>query len=231
MFETSPTTEKIDAALAKAQGGFKTAGKNAENLFLSTKYADFADVMEACRESLATNGIAVTQFPFNLDDKRATVVTRVAHSGEWYKSTFSVPIMPSKASVKAGKPEIDPQCVAAALTYCRRISFCAALGIVSEDEGLASTNTEGVILASGEDLDALNEKFNLSGWDVPQMRKYLSAHYNVKNSQELPASAITNIMKALELPFTEAMVKPTAPPPLPVEKEKIKNHAPGAGVK
>lgn len=134
MFETSNTTEKLDAALAKAQGEIEAAVKDKTNPHFRSKYADLTSVWSACRAPLAKHGISVTQWPKHSEDSRLHLVTRVACQGEWIKGEFSVPV-----------PKQDPQGYGSALSYLRRYSLSAVLGVVADEDddgNAASAPTE-----------------------------------------------------------------------------------------
>lgn len=149
MCTTSPSTAKLDEALAKAQGEFTNPEKNRtvrvrtkakdgrEAGEYSFEYATFDAVIEMARPVLARHGIAVSQFPSSaFDDKgniNVSVVTRVAHAGEWMQSTITGPV-----------DGFDMQKIGSGLTYLERYSYCAILGIVSEydDDGAAAGGHE-----------------------------------------------------------------------------------------
>lgn len=133
MFETSGSTEKLDAALAKAQGEIKSAGKSAVNPHFRKNYADLSDIWEACHEALSKNGVSVTQWLMSSDDGKAHLLTRIACAGEWMRSTFSLPVMKN-----------DAQAYGAAITYLRRFSLAAAVGVVSGDDDDAA-NSESIL--------------------------------------------------------------------------------------
>lgn len=127
-FTTSAETDKLDAALAKAQGQIKPAAKNAENPGFkrgnaASRYADLGAIREVSREPLSSNGISVTQWPLHSDDGRVHLITRVAHAGQWMQAHFSIPA-----------PKADPQGYGSATTYIKRFAFAAAIGVVSSDE-------------------------------------------------------------------------------------------------
>lgn len=129
MFSTSDTTEKLDAALAKAQGEIVTAKKDAENPHFRSKYADLTAIWNAIRPALSKHGIAVTQWPIHSEDGRLHIITRLALSGEWIKAEFSIPVTKQ-----------DAQGYGSAVTYGKRFSLAAAIGVVAEvdDDGEAA---------------------------------------------------------------------------------------------
>lgn len=123
MFETSPTTSKLDAALAKAQGEIEAASKDKVNPHFNKRYADLASIWAAIRPALSKHGIAVTQWPIDSTDNRLHIVTRLAHDGEWIMAKFSVPVQ-----------KADVQGYGSAVTYARRYSLAAAVGSAPDDD-------------------------------------------------------------------------------------------------
>lgn len=134
--ERSENIGDLAGALAKAQGAIKGAAKGKENPFYKSSYADLACVMDACRDALSKNSIAVIQSTqYDATDK--WVETVLAHSsGQWISSRY--PVKPVKD---------DPQGLGSAVTYARRYSLMALVGIVAEDEdddgNAASGKTSG----------------------------------------------------------------------------------------
>lgn len=131
-FETSASTERLDAALAKAQSQIKAAVKDAENPFFKSMYADLPAVWSACQGPLTENGISVSQWPVHSEDGRMHIVTRLAHAGEWMRCEFSIPVAKQ-----------DAQGFGSAVTYARRFALAAAVGVVAEDDddGVAASES------------------------------------------------------------------------------------------
>jgi hypothetical protein len=132
----SPTLGELAASLAKAQGAMKAAQKRAVALVRyknkdgsmgperRREYADFASVVEAVREPLATNGLSYVQLP-TAGDGCIGVRTMLMHaSGEWIRSTLMLPVHPSA----------DAQQIGSAVSYARRYSLMAITGIATDDE-------------------------------------------------------------------------------------------------
>ena len=140
MFETSQTTAKLDAALAKAQGEIEAAEKSAENEAFkragkATRYADLTAVWNAIRGPLSKHGITVTQWPVHSDDNRLHLVTRLAHDGEWMKCELSIPMT-----------KMDAHGFGSAMTYAKRYGLAAAVGVVADEDD------DGNAAAKGKDL-------------------------------------------------------------------------------
>lgn len=130
---TSPTLGVLAAALAQAQGKIKSAPKDhtAEveskrtGQRYSYSYADLAGVWDAAREHLSANGLAVVQVPALDGHGHLSMTTLLVHaSGEFIQSTLeNFPV-----------PDQTPQGVGTAITYARRYTFGAAVGVVSEED-------------------------------------------------------------------------------------------------
>lgn len=109
--------------LAIAQSQMKGASKDSSNPFYKSKYANLESVWDACRESLSRNGLSVIQLPCVLDGKPALETILGHSSGEWISNT--VEINPVKN---------DPQGMGSAISYFRRYSLAAAVGVYQEDD-------------------------------------------------------------------------------------------------
>lgn len=121
---SSPTIGALAAALAKAQGAMRAAAKDAENPHFRSKYADLASVLDACREPLAANGLAVIQLPEDAGPGRVAIRTVLAHaSGEYVATVVSAPLGQQTA-----------QAIGSALTYLRRYSLSAVVGVAPDDD-------------------------------------------------------------------------------------------------
>jgi len=119
----SPTIGAIAAALAKAQGTIRGAAKDAKNPHFNSKYADLASIVDACREPLAANELAVVQSPTS-DANIISVETMLLHSsGEWICGRIS-----------AQARDASPQAVGSAITYLRRYSLAPMVGVAPDDD-------------------------------------------------------------------------------------------------
>lgn len=128
-FEHSESIGKISEALAKAQGQFPTVEKDSTAKVRSEKanyefdYATLDRFLEAVRKPLSDNGLAVMQFPA-VTGKDASVKTVISHlSGEWVSGTLVMPVS-----------RWDAQGIGSIITYLRRYSLCAILGLAPRDE-------------------------------------------------------------------------------------------------
>lgn len=120
----SATIGVLAKALALAQAELSPAVKNAKNPHLNNRYADISAVYEAVREVLPKHGLSVAQMILPSEGK-AHVRTMLMHeSGEWLASECLLP--PDRAG--------GPQGMGSAITYARRYSLSAMIGVVSEED-------------------------------------------------------------------------------------------------
>jgi hypothetical protein len=115
----------LAAALAKAQGQMKGAIKDSANPFFKSKYADLASVVEAIRAAFSANGLSYIQTVEPSEKDEVRVETTLLHSsGEWIScGVLSLPVS-----------KVDAQGYGSALTYARRYSLSAAVGVAPEDD-------------------------------------------------------------------------------------------------
>ncbi len=119
----SELINELATALSKAQGEMQAAIKDKVNPFFKSAYADLGSVWDAARPVLSKYGLSVIQTT-DLSGDKIVLVTTLAHaSGQWIKSYL--PLNPSKQ---------DSQGVGAAITYLRRYSLSAIVGVVCDDD-------------------------------------------------------------------------------------------------
>jgi hypothetical protein len=119
-----PTHDKLFAALAKAQGEIQAAVADKENTHFNFKYADLDACWEACRKPLSDNELAIVQIPSVGEAGAVTMRTILGHSsGQSISCTYSM--HPDKGG---------PQALGSCMTYLRRYTLCAMVGISQEDD-------------------------------------------------------------------------------------------------
>lgn len=164
MNNQSETINELAAALAKAQGEMQAAIKDSVNPFYKSKYADLGSVWDAARPVLSKNGLAVMQSTDIVGDKLC-MVTMLAHSsGQWVKSIL--PLNPAKN---------DSQGIGAAITYLRRYSLSALVGVVCDDDDDGET-------ASGRGKSSQQPIAESIKKEVLGANKVTSTQLNVLNS-------------------------------------------------
>jgi hypothetical protein len=122
--QRSELINELAAALAKAQSEMSTATTSSDNPYFKTKYADLTAIVNASRPALTKNGLAVVQQIVLSDDGSQVLSTVMTHSsGQWIESRMR--IIP---------PKNDVQSIGSYITYLRRYSYAALVGVVAADE-------------------------------------------------------------------------------------------------
>ena len=130
----SGTIGKLAEALAKAQAKVRPAIKGIINPFFDKKYADLAEVSDACRDAMTGEGLSITQGG-TFHDGSMFLETPIMHtSGEW--QSYELPLRPAKD---------DPQGMVAAVTYMRRAGLAAIAWVAPEDDD--GTAASGKVIA------------------------------------------------------------------------------------
>ena len=152
----------LAAALAKAQGQMKGAVKDSANPFFKSKYADLASVVEAIRSAFSANGLSYIQTVQSSELDEVRVETMILHSsGEWIScGVLALPVSKN-----------DAQGYGSALTYGRRYSLSAAVGVAPEDDdGNAAVAAKPTVdytkhlvaLAAAPSMDDLQAVFKIA---------------------------------------------------------------------
>ena len=120
----SETVGELAQALCKVQKEIRGYKEDSSNPFFKSKYGDLTSVWAAVREPLTKNGLAVIQTMGDTNNGAVRVHTTLVHtSGEWIRGTLR--LTPDKPG---------PQAAGSAITYARRYSLAAIVGIAPEDD-------------------------------------------------------------------------------------------------
>lgn len=123
MDEQSEEIGTLADAIVACQGDLQNVTSDAENPHFRNRYASLPHILDTVRPVLRKHGLAVIQLPTN-EDARVGVRTILMHkSGQFLSSSYTVPTT-----------RADPQQAGSAITYCRRYSLAAVLGIGQEDD-------------------------------------------------------------------------------------------------
>lgn len=115
--------KELATAMAKAQAEIKAALKDSKNPHFKSSYADLTSVWDACRTALTKNGLSVVQIP-NFQGDEVWLETMLLHaSGESISGRY--PLRPQQQT---------PQGYGSALTYARRYSLAAMVGVVADED-------------------------------------------------------------------------------------------------
>ena len=124
----SESIKNLAAALAAAQAEMPVAVFDATNPFLKSKYASLGAVIQASRPILAKHKLSLVQFPIS-DAASIGVESILTHeSGEFVAERILIPLTEEKGKTKV-------QCAGSTLTYLRRYSWAAILGMYSDEDG------------------------------------------------------------------------------------------------
>lgn len=131
-------TEAFYSALIAVQSKLGHAVRDSNNPTFQHKYASLASVLDTCRPLLTENGFAVIQVIIERNDHPTrgdagivgpVLVTRLIHkAGHVVESTIAL----------RGNLD-DPQAVASAITYARRYSLAALVGVAQTDDDAETT--------------------------------------------------------------------------------------------
>lgn len=113
----------LAAALCEVQSQMKPAAKDAVNPHFKSKYADLGSLWETCRELLGTHGLSIVQLPGGGEGVISLTTVLMHTSGEWISS-----------DAQTVPRAFDPQAVGSAITYLRRYSLAAMLGVVADED-------------------------------------------------------------------------------------------------
>jgi len=129
--EQSEAINELATALAKAQGVMSNVVADQKAVIqtqtkgtYSYNYADLASVLEGIRKPLSENGLCVVQ-GIEIGEGSAMITTQLLHtSGQWLRTHLAMPI----------PREATPQNIGSAITYGRRYSLTALIGLAAEDD-------------------------------------------------------------------------------------------------
>jgi hypothetical protein len=119
----SEQINEIAAALSLAQRTMRGAKKDSSNPHFKSRYADLSSVWDACRDALTAQGLAVVQSAGHQDGALVVTTMLVHTSGQWFRDAVMVPVKDS-----------GPQALGSAITYGRRYTLAAFVGVAPEDD-------------------------------------------------------------------------------------------------
>ena len=121
----SGTTKEIASALSKAQGMMPAAELDGTN-YNKGRYATLRSIINAARDPLAKNGLSILQSPFSSDGTIGVTTLLLHESGEFIEDSISLTI--------DAKGKNLAQEAGSIITYLRRYSLAAMLGIYAEED-------------------------------------------------------------------------------------------------
>jgi hypothetical protein len=134
----SETIGTLGEALAKAQAEMPTVPESGHNPHFDSYYPILSDIFAAIRQPLANHGLSVIH---TIEQTSGTmfVVARLIHSsGEWIQS---------RCPIQMGGRQQGMQALGSAISYARRYTLTALVGVASasedDDASLATGTTVG----------------------------------------------------------------------------------------
>ena len=191
---------ELATALAKAQCKFVPAKQSKKNPFHKNDYSSLEDVWDVCRVPLSENGLCIIQGT-NLQDGKTVLVTKLVHaSGQWIESI--IPLTPSTDKA---------QDIGGWLTYMKRYSLTALLGIVSaeevlEDDGEADRQRQehnpkqiqNNKLATEAQIKYCLDLFNKARPEIKQQIETWMHNNNIKSWDKIPSNNMKSIIESLK---------------------------------
>jgi hypothetical protein len=196
----SPEIDQVSAALVACQGALRPAPKDASNPAFKTRYADLPSVMEAIREPMLANGLAIQHQQLPGEPGRLYLRTVLRHkSGQFLACVGVFPL--SKQ---------DAQGMGSALTYARRYGTTAMLGVVQDDDDgnaasspaarpePAKAEPPAPPAATKAQIDAIGEALSETGMKQADAQKLMAARYGGKTGRaQLTQAEAADLLKHL----------------------------------
>jgi len=171
----SETISELAKALTSFQGQMTAVKKDAVNPFYKSKYATLDTIWETIRKPLSENGLSVAQTMNLIEDKSVLETTLYHTSGEWISGIQLV-----------NPVKDDPQALGSAISYARRYSLSAMLGIVVDEDDDAD-------IASSKEKPTTKEKGTVAGGITPSQNKKI---YALAKEKEYSPEEARDYMKA-----------------------------------
>lgn len=198
--KTSDQINEITKSLSLAQGEMRPATKDCVNPHFKSRYASMSSVWESIREPLSKNSLAIWQ-DIQTIPEGITISTRLSHvSGQWIEcGPLFIPLTKK-----------DAQGIGSAITYAKRYSLSALLGVVADEDDDANeaqkqatepvkpkTKDTANLIASPEDLEKIY--LLISQFSNPQeiMNRVLLAT-KIQKIDDMPESRAKSAINWLE---------------------------------
>lgn len=185
--EFSEKNSSILKALFEAQKSFKPLKKDAYNPRFKSNYTSLEAIWDSIREALIENELLVVQ-DVTAGEKYVDVTTRFFHikSSEWMQC----------GPLRIYTANIDAQASGSAITYAKKYSLCAALGLVTgdhDDDGNSATTPAVVKKISKEAVKEIESL--LTGSD--ELRTEILEKLKIASFESLDASKYLGVIKRI----------------------------------
>lgn len=196
--------DQIATALAQCQAELtnppKTKTANAGKY--TYRYADLAEIIDHVRPVMAKHGLAIVQMVAVIEE-RNFLTSRLLHtSGQYLESVYPLPR-------QAGSQEMG-----SAITYARRYSLCALLGIAAEedDDGQKAGNIPSPDAADRDELIERMGAASVGNKYVMDYARKIEIHKGDDNTVEaLTIEAVRALLRDWDTSVAEMKPKPQKP--------------------
>jgi len=199
-------TPKLNKALSEAQKEIKAIGKGGRNPHFKSDYALLEDACDYLLPILSSKGLSVSQVTQILGDLLVLVTTLRHESGEFLESRWPI-----------GKVGLRQQELGSGMTYARRYTLMAIVGLSAQDEdddgNLASGRNNAPLSAPQKESAPKRPKSTIPTPQTRQeklnyLKNYCVAHklieqasqrmieeYGKNGSQELTDNELTEMIE------------------------------------
>jgi len=139
----SAEIDLLAIALTKAQSSFPKIGKNKKGY--GYKYADLESILDATREGLVSNDLAITQYVEPSIDNMLLVTMLIHKSGQFIRGYIELLIEDKKGLGRM-------QNLGVAMTYARRYGLQSILGISADED------TDGVSKSTDKEVKTVDKR-------------------------------------------------------------------------
>ena len=206
----SESITKLAEALSAFQGEVTNPANTADNPFFKSKYAPLNDILKLVRPLLKKQGLSIIQVPGG-DGENVTMTTVLLHkSGEFIETEpLTLPSTPVKGKYTA-------QGAGSAITYGRRYSLSAVLGISSEDDDDGNAETKNgkpepkkkapqkkspetnSNMSTEAQQKAIHAIAGSKGYSKDEVTNLLMGYHNVDSTKKLTKSQASDIITKLQ---------------------------------
>lgn len=194
--KTSNTIGEFTKAFCKAQSELTDPKRDAVNPHFKSKYVAIDDLLGAVRPVLNSHGLSIMQVAGG-DGSNITITTILMHeSGEYIEY--------EPLTLKAVKT--DPQGAGSAITYGRRYSLSAILGVAwdDDDDGNGASYAPNQRQQNKQQSDiergrqAVNQLFNKLNMNESHRVDYLESKFGKNSVNNLTLKELTDLYNALK---------------------------------
>ena len=232
MLKHSEEINEIATALAAAGPDLKNPKKDKEvNTGTYTyKYAQLDTILESVKPILSKNGIAIIQDAANIPGAIVITTMLLHKSGQWFASELEMPTGANNSRMNGA------QAVGSAITYGRRYSITALLGIAAEedDDGVGAAPVGGpktaprapaanplatasiapkFVSVTKEQGEKLTTAATAIGYDKKKLGDFIKAQFKIAGPEEFSSAMCDKIIIAFENKAKDIAAKKAAEKP------------------